>query len=363
MEFLQLPANILPSLTKSTVFEQMPTAHELMIVGIIVGSMALLGFLVKRFVLVWLSKAAERTNWKGDDIIIESLQNVIEFFFILSGIYFSVFYLPFTEKWSGLILKFVEVAFVLIFTIFASKIATKAVRGFQKTQDGKVQNTSIFTIVVKTVVYILGGLIMLQALGISITPLLTALGVGGLAVALALQDTLSNLFAGLQILAAKNIQVNDFIQLENGDEGYVADINWRSTTIKALPSRLIIIPNNRLSTSIVKNFSKPDLELAVVVEVGVAYGSDLEKVERVTIEVAREIMQTVEGAIPDHQPVVRFHTFSAYSVNLSVVLRASEFVFQFPIKSAFIKLLHQRFLSEGIEIPFPVTTVHLKENK
>jgi small-conductance mechanosensitive channel len=362
MNLLQITLNALPSLSQSTVFEQTPTAKELMIVGILIGSAALLGFIVKRFLLVWMSNVAAKTNWKGDDIIIDSLKNVIEFFFVLSGIYFSVFYLPFTEKWSGLILKFVEVAFVLLFTVFVAKVATKAVRGYQNTQDGKVQNTSIFGIVVKTIIYILGGLIMLQALGISITPLLTALGVGGLAVALALQDTLSNLFAGLQILAAKNIQVNDYIQLENADEGYVVDINWRSTTIRALPNRIIIIPNNRLSTSIVKNFSKPDLEVSVPLEVGVAYGSDLEKVERVAIEVARQIMLTVEGAVPTHEPLVRFHTFSAYSVNFTVILRAKEYVSQYLIKSAFVKLLHQRFMEEGIEIPFPITTVHMKRD-
>lgn len=362
METLQVAMSGLPGLSHNTIFTVAPSFQQLITVGIIVGVALVLGIFVKRFLLVWLQRAAEKTNWKGDDILIESLKNIIEFFFVLTGIYFSVFYLPFTEKWSELILKFVEVAFVLLVTIFVAKAATKAVRGYQQTQDSKVQNTSIFTIVVRTLVYILGGLIILQSLGISITPLLTALGVGGLAVALALQDTLSNLFAGLQILAAKNIQVGDFIQLESGDEGHVLDINWRSTTIKALPNRIIIIPNNKLAASIVKNFSKPDLEVAVLVEVGVSYGSDLEKVERVTVEVANQIHQTIEGAVRSFQPFVRFHTFGAYSINFSVIMRANAFTDQFMMKSEFVKLLHKRYLQEGIEIPFPVTTVQLKKD-
>ncbi|MFT3739056.1 MAG: mechanosensitive ion channel family protein [Breznakibacter sp.] len=362
MDTLQVAMHNLPGLSHHSIFVETPSFHQLIAVSIIVGVALIMGIFVKRVVLVWLQRVAEKTQWKGDDIIIDSIKNVIEFFFILTGAYFSVFYLPFTEKWSVLILKFIEVAFVLLVTVFAAKVATKAVRNYQQTQDARVQNTSIFTIVVRTVIYILGGLIILQGLGISITPLLTALGVGGLAVALALQDTLSNLFAGLQILAAKNIQVNDFIQLENGDEGHVADINWRTTTIRALPNRLIIIPNNKLATSIVENFSKPDLEVSVSVEVGVSYSSDLDKVERVALEVAREVQKTHGDAVKGWEPAVRFHTFDAYSINLTVGLRAKEFTSQFIVKSAFIKLLHKRFLQEGIDIPFPITTVELKKN-
>jgi small-conductance mechanosensitive channel len=361
MKILALAITDIGQISANSVFTETPSANKLMTVGIIVGVSILLGIFTKRVLFVWLQKIASKTTWKGDDILIDSSKNVIELFFFLSGIYFSIFYLPFTEKWSNLVLKFSEVSFVLLVTVYVARISTRAIRSYQETQEGKVQSTSIFSIVVKTIVYVLGGLIVLQAMGISITPLLTALGVGGLAVALALQDTLSNLFAGLQILAAKNIQVGNYIQLESLDEGYVEDINWRSTTIRALPNRLIIIPNSKLAASTVKNFSKPDLELSVPIEVGVSYTSDLEKVEKVAREVALSIQQSVEGAVPNWEPGVRFHTFGTSSVNLTVVLRASEFTTQFNLKSLFIKALHKRFVEEGIEIPFPITTVHLKK--
>ena len=116
---------------------------------------------------------------------------------------------------------------------------------------------------------------MLNGLGLSITPMLTALGVGGLAVALALQDTLANLFAGVYITIAGQIRVGDYLRLDSGQEGYVADIGWRSTRIRMLPNNLVLVPNAKLSQAIVTNYYLPDRELAVLVEVGVDYGSDL----------------------------------------------------------------------------------------
>ena len=95
---------------------------------------------------------------------------------------------------------------------------------------------------------------MLNAVGVSITPIITALGVGGLAMALALQDTLSNLFAGIHILAEHTIRIGDFIRLETGQEGYVEDISWRTTRIRMLPNNMVIVPNSKLAQSVVVNY-------------------------------------------------------------------------------------------------------------
>ncbi|MBN2165023.1 MAG: mechanosensitive ion channel [Marinilabiliaceae bacterium] len=296
-------------------------------------------------------------------ILILSSHRLLEFFFLLIGMYLVIYYLPFTDKLAKLLLRFFEVAFIFISTVYIARVGTQLLRKYQAKQYAGDQSTSLFEILLKILIFIIGGLIILQSLGISITPLLTALGVGGLAVALALQETLSNLFAGLQIIAAKNIQSGDYVQLESGDEGYIVDIGWRSTVIKALPNRIIIIPNGKLSTSTVKNFSKPDLEIAVLIDVGVSYTCDLEKVEQVTVDVAKEIMQTVDGGIKYFDPFIRFHTFDAYSINFSVIMRANRFVDQYLIKHEFVKLLHKRYMQENIEIPFPITTVFMNKEK
>ena len=166
----------------------------------------------------------------------------------------------------------------------------------------------------------MGFLVVLQTLGVSIAPLLTALGVGGLAVALALQDTLANLFAGVHILASKTVQPGDYIRLSSGEEGYVVDINWRNTAVRQLSNNLVIIPNAQLAGTNMTNFTRPEQQMSILVQVGVGYDSDLDHVERVTIEVVAEVMTEINGGVPDHEPAVRFHTFGDSSIGFTVIL-------------------------------------------
>jgi small-conductance mechanosensitive channel len=115
-----------------------------------------------------------------------------------------------------------------------------------------------------------------------------------------------------------------------------------------------------LASTIITNFSLPAQEVSVMVPVGVSYGSDLEKVERVTIEVAKEVMREVHGGIPEFEPYIRYHTFADFSINFNVILRAREYIDMYPLKHEFVKRLHRRYKTEGIEIPFPIRTVHMK---
>jgi small-conductance mechanosensitive channel len=188
-------------------------------------------------------------------------------------------------------------------------------------------------------------------LGLSITPILTALGVGGLAVALALQDTLANLFAGLYLTLARQFRIGDYIRLASGEEGYLVDIDWRASRLRQLSNNVVLVPNAKLSQSIVTNYDLPDQEIAVVIEASVDYETDLNRVERVAIEVARDVMSTVPGGVPGFEPFVRFHTFGDPGIGFSVILRAREFVDQHLIKHEFVKRMHRRFAEEGIAIP------------
>jgi small-conductance mechanosensitive channel len=208
-----------------------------------------------------------------------------------------------------------------------------------------------------TVVAVLGLLVILNGLGLSITPMLTALGVGGLAVALALQEPLANFFAGLFLTLAGQVRVGDYVKLDSGQEGYVADFSWRSTRLRMLANNLVLVPNAKLAQAIVVNHHLPARDLAVLVEVGVDYSSDLAHVERVVSDVGREVMGHVSGGVPDFEPFIRYHTFGDSSINFTVILRAAEFTDQYLIKHEFIKRLHERFSRENIVIPFPIRTV------
>jgi len=199
-------------------------------------------------------------------------------------------------------------------------------------------------------------------MGVSITPLITALGIGGLAVALALQDTLSNLFAGFQIIISKQVRAGDFIKLETGDEGYVTDVKWRNTTIRSLRStRVFIVPNSKVSTSIVTNFSMPRKYIWIRIPVGVHYESDLDQVEEVTMEVAKGVTKNFYPQDFPHKPVVRFKEFGDSSINLSVRLPIRQYIDQFKVRSEFIKRLHKRYIEEGIEIPYPIRSIYMRK--
>lgn len=176
---------------------------------------------------------------------------------------------------------------------------------------------------------------------------------------LALQDTLSNFFSGLHIILDKPVNVGDFIELQdNNVMGYIEDIGWRSTSIRTLPNTLVVVPNSRLAGSIITNNSLPQPEMAALVQCGVSYLADLEKVERVTIEEARRIQQTIEGAVPDFEPFIRYNQFGDSNIHFTVILRVKAFTDKFLVIHHFIKALKARYHQEGIEISWPVRKVY-----
>jgi small-conductance mechanosensitive channel len=248
-----------------------------------------------------------------------------------------------------------------VVTLSAARVVAGLVRSVTQSRSGVAGSATIFVNITRVLVLAIGFLVVLQTLGISIAPLLTALGVGGLAVALALQDTLANLFAGIHILASRTVQPGDYIRLSSGEEGYVEDINWRQTTVRALSNNLIVIPNGELAKANMTNFMRPEQQLTILVQAGVAYDSDLEHVERVTLEVAGEVMTDISGAVPDHEPAVRFHTFGDSRINFTVILGVGEFSDQYRIKHEFIKRLHRRYREEGIRVPAPARNVTLQQ--
>lgn len=217
--------------------------------------------------------------------------------------------------------------------------------------SGALPSATLVGNTVRLAVLGLGLLVLLQTLGLSITPIITALGIGGLAVALALQDTLSNLFAGLHILLSRQIRTGDFVRLEAGQEGHVKDVTFRYTSIRLLSGSLLVVPNAKLASSVTTNFNRPDSRVSVPVSASVAYGEDLDHVERVTADVAAEVLREVEGGVAELAPVIRFHTFGDANVQFIVVLTARDFVSQGLLKHELVKRLHRRFREEGIDMP------------
>ncbi|AWW36578.1 mechanosensitive ion channel family protein [Streptomyces cadmiisoli] len=337
-----------------------PTLDDFVIAGIALAAGLLAAFLL-RMLMRWLGKHADRTRWSGDDVLVDALRIVVPWAAIVGGAASAGAALPLTRTVQHHVNQSLTVLFILVVTVAAARVVAGLVRSVTQSRSGVAASASIFVNITRVVVLAIGFLVMLQTLGISIAPLLTALGVGGLAVALALQDTLANLFAGIHILASKTVQPGDYIRLSSGEEGYVTDINWRQTTIRNLSNNLVIIPNGQLAGTNMTNFNRPEQQLTILVQAGVAYDSDLDHVERVTTEVITEVMTEITGAVPDHEPAVRFHTFGDSRIGFTIILGVGEFSDQYRIKHEFIKRLHRRYRAEGIRIPAPTRTVALQQ--
>ncbi|MEU3829127.1 mechanosensitive ion channel family protein [Streptomyces sp. NPDC029080] len=337
------------------------TLDDLVLAGIALAAGLVLAFM-SRTLLRWLAKHAKRTRWSGDDVIVDALRSVVPWAAITGGAAAAAAVLPLTRTVQHHVDEVLQVWLIVVVTFSAARVIAGLVRSVTQSRSGVAGSATIFVNITRVLVLAIGFLVVLQTLGISIAPLLTALGVGGLAVALALQDTLANLFAGIHILASKTVQPGDYIRLSSGEDGYVVDINWRQTTVRQLSNNLVVIPNGQLAKANMTNYTRPEQQLTVLVQVGVSYDSDLEHVERVTGEVVAETMADVAGAVPDHEPAVRFHTFGDSRIGFTVILGVGEFSDQYRIKHEFIKRLHRRYRAEGIRIPAPTRTVTVQQS-
>jgi len=323
----------------------------------------LIGKVIKSIVIPILKRYAQTTETNFDDFLTTLAEKTIIPIGWITGVVIAYHTAPIFPEYRAELKNGILIFIIGIVTWLSAKMVV-AFTNYQIEKLGQeVVKSSIFTKIIQALIYILGLMGALQVLGISVAPALTALGVGGFAVALALQDTLSNLFAGIQLIAGRKIKPGDYVQLSTLEEGYVEDISWRNTVIRALSNHLIIVPNSKLSSSIVRNFVLPDSEISVMVDVGVSHASDLDHVERICKEVATDVLASVEGGVEDFEPIVRFRAFAEYSITVRTILRAQEFSLQYGLSSEFIRRLHKRFQQEGIQIPFPIRTIRMEKDQ
>lgn len=337
------------------------TLIKLLIPTLLILSGLVGGIIFEKRIVSEIKKTLVKRGFKVNQFLTESLRGVPFLIFFVSGIYAALIGSSLGPHWQSFLSQIILIIILGYTTIFFSKLAIGFIRIYSQTSEGFLPLTSLFENLTRLLIFVIGFLILLQSLGISITPLLTALGVGGLSVGLALQSTLANLFCGLNLIMSRKVNPGDYVKLETGEEGYVTDVTWRHTTIREYPNNLIIVPNAELVSSTFKNYHLPDKHMMVLVEVGVSYDSDLEKVERVTLSVAKEIMRDIVGGVPDFVPFIRYHSFGYFSINLTVYMASQEFIDHLIITHEFIKKLFKRYQIEGITIPYPIKPVYNPE--
>lgn len=214
--------------------------------------------------------------------------------------------------------------------------------------------------VAQIIVYTVGLLVLLEYLTIPISPLIASLGVGGLAVALALQPTMGNFFAGTQVISDRVARIGDFIEIDDKTRGYVTDIGWRSTKIRTPVNKIIFIPNSILANSQVLNYNMPSPALTISVFCGVSYDSNLVEVKRIALETAAEIVERMDEAVKTFEPWVGFDNFGDSNIMFGVSIQAKDRLSSFNLKSELIMRLHERFRKENIAINYPVRVNYLK---
>jgi small-conductance mechanosensitive channel len=321
-------------------------------------------FIIRGITFKLLHKWAEKTETKLDDIIVKSFKIPSIYWCLAIGLYIGVDISELPRIYIFYVHKAIYVIIILSITIATANLVGKIFRNYIQKLDLPIPTTGLAYGLLKGTILIIGFLIILSTLGISITPLITALGVGGLAVALALQDTLANLFAGIHILMEKSIRVGDFVKLETGQEGYIEDITWRATRVRMLPNNIVVIPNSKLAQSVVTNYYLPEKRMSLLIPTGVSYSSDPEKVEKILVEEAKNAAGKIPGLLGEPEPFVRFIPgFGDSSLDFTLICQVQEFVDQYLVQHELRKRIFKRFQEESIEIPFPHRTIYLREEK
>ena len=306
------------------------------------------GFLARRWLVP--SRLGGPTGSGAEHVLLAALRGPLVLWCAMLGAYLATELVALPAA-AGFVLRRVLVVLLVVSVSWSLSHAAFAAVAVRARTLGKPPAVNLISNLVRFLVLALGGLVALQTLGVSITPLITALGVGGLAVGLALQDTLANFFAGIHILASRQVRRGDYVRLETGEEGYVQDVTWRYTTVRQLPDNLTIVPNAKLASAIITNFYLPHRELAVLVPLRVSYDADLDRVESLLVDVGKEVMARVSGGVPEFEPFIRYDAFAEMGISCTVILRGREVVDQHLIRHEFIKRAHARLQAEGIEIP------------
>jgi small-conductance mechanosensitive channel len=319
----------------------------------------LAGLIVRRVLFRIIHQWAAHTESHLGVLITETLRGPILIWSFILGFHLAAATITFPPNYRTGIHNTLEFLWVLSFTVAASQFAGNAVRFYGGRGAGGQSVTSLTQKLAQLIVVALGMIWLLKVVfNMSLTPLVTAFGVGGLAVALALQDTLSNLFAGFYVSISRLVRIGDYIKLSSGEEGYVTDINWRCTTMRTGSNNMVVIPNNKLGTTIYTNFHLPEARMGMSVSFGVDRNSDIDHVEAVLLDEARATANVVKGLLADPPPSISFSPGpSDFSLIFQVNFQVASFGEQWDAQSELRKRIYKRLIKENISMPYPTRAV------
>jgi small-conductance mechanosensitive channel len=328
--------------------------------GILIISSLLLGFALNRLLHYWERRVGD--GW--GQIFFSLLESLAMPLLLIAGLYIGLESLPLPPRFEHMGSKLILALVILVMMYFPAKVIVLALRRVGQKEPSLLRVTQPAALVVHTLFALLGVIVLLENLGVSLTAVWTTLGVGSVAVALALQETLSNFFSGLYLLADRPVSPNDYIKLDANQEGYVVRIGWRSTVLRTLGNNYVIIPNSTLAKATITNYSVPTTLMSYSLPVSVAYGTDPHRVEKVLLEAAHEALRDgLEGLLANPDPsVALIPGFGQSSLDFSLNVQVRQFTDQYSVQSELRKRIVKKFQEAGIDMPFPTRTVVLDKS-
>lgn len=316
---------------------------------------------------LFIDKVARRftkfTTSDLDDIIIDAVHRPVYHTISFVGVLLAIQYLEPSDKYVFWIDSTLYTLILVIWAITAVRLSSSLLEvTFNRVSDVTGLGRDVLPLVENvTKIALVAAALMIgfSIWKINITPLLASAGILGAAVAFASKDTIANLFGGVSVYMDRPFKVGDYIVLDGTQRGEVVSIGLRSTRILTRDNVQITVPNSIIAVSKVVNESAPVPMFRVRVPIGVAYGSDIEKVEAVLLEIAR----SNENIVSDPDPRVRFRAFGDSALNIELLCWAREPSMRGLTVHQLNSAIYKRFMSEGITIPFPQRDVHIiKEN-
>ena len=325
--------------------------------GIYLVVIGILAFVLKKIFL----KITLKTKTDLDDLLVQKLNKPILVLLFLTGLRFSLERISIEgslDTLFGIVSSFIVIGVIYFFyVIFDLSFSRAWIRLAKKTKrkpnDALIQLTNIS---LKIVLVILGLIYILNLWGVEVAPLLAGVGIGGIAIAFALQNSLGNIFGGISIILDKSIRVGDFLTLENGTSGKVTQVGLRSTKILTRDNESLIVPNSKLSESIIHNVAMPEPKSRVIVPFSVAYGSDIEQVKKIVMNEIKKI----EWFVGDLAPFVRFIEMGDSSLKFKTYFFVSSFDVKLDATDEANTRIYNALNKAGIEIPFPQLDLHIK---
>jgi MscS family membrane protein len=305
------------------------------------------------------AKLAERTTSTLDDRLVSALQRPVTYALFLVGAYVAVHRLPVEERWIGRLDGVLVVVGMLLLTVGLARAYGILLNWYttesKRAPDGTLaaEFGPLFSKVGKLFITVVAVITVLQHFGVNVASLVVSLGVGSLAVGLAAQDTLSNMFAGFTLMLDRPFRVGDRIQLATGEVGDVEAIGIRATRMRTPDDTALIVPNSLLVKERLVNLSQPARFIITRVEVAVAYGSDLAQVKRILHEAAL----SSKHVLADRPPTVLVNRLGDYAISLQVVFWARDYLEQGLARSEVHEEVYRRLNEAGIEIPLPTSKV------